>query len=944
MQPVSDQESVFAFRIWLRTRDSAEWEPGHDLLVQVDDGGIVVLEQLSWDTVDGALTTIGFAPDMASCRGHGRTGNGDVVQVRGELRGRTKAGGVRHYEFDAEPDDGPAGRLRVLIDDGAGAPLRSVTWRDRTGGSCSVALRSASPSGNADVSDLVSFVWVSAEHPAADEVAANLVDGTSSKWFAPHDRAVLEFEFPQPIAVDRYALTSANDADDRDPARWTLRGSADGLRWRTLDTRADQSFADRHQSRTYRIAEPGAYAHYRLDIDDTNGSPDVQLEAVRFLAESSGFTGYRQRAGQAPVAYRGVRVARESPSTPAEPLPDGSPGRRMRLLPEYDSLPAGTELVSPSGRYALRYDSGGVPVVADRTTHQIVWRAGDDEQHPAAGELRLSGSVQVELRNGEVWHSAVADVRAKSLVVTDEGELELLDDIGVGVYNSRHGFVGSQPVFRDSAPVADITLKRFLYGVNTKGAVARTVRREPDGSLWGSELTMSYSVASPPLARWLEQEGTVLTWRQVPTTQGTDLEPCLLDAAGNLLWRRGSARSSTTPPPAEPHDHGGPAMGPGSRLRRQSLTSPSGSHTLQHHDNGNLALYCNAVHSPVWTTGTDWAGDGWADLDRNGDLVLRTSCGAPVWRSGTADLGAVRLAVRDDGTVALLDAEGTAVWEAGEHGPCAATGHTPPRGAVLRRGQTLRTRSLTSDDGGTVLCHQPEQGVRLYGVDGIQLWYAEGADLALDPHGYLQVRGDGGSVLDQLAGPGDHLRVMSGGEIRLCAEDGTVVWREGRHVIDGTVTTASSHTVPPAALQALLNSSTTPIVRTDFSDHDAWETAWRDITALREYWDDEVVLDATLIAEPGFDGCTGENLAELLLPYADECDLVFVVDATTLASPEHPVLVLEIDPEHEPPRSFRATPNALLDVEIQLSLANMDWEDFSESADPDGILRESSAD
>ncbi|MER7974573.1 FUSC family protein, partial [Streptomyces sp. NPDC096080] len=31
-----------------------------------------------------------------------------------------------------------------------------------------------------------------------------------------------------PVPVDRYVLTSANDAPDRDPAAWTLRGSADG--------------------------------------------------------------------------------------------------------------------------------------------------------------------------------------------------------------------------------------------------------------------------------------------------------------------------------------------------------------------------------------------------------------------------------------------------------------------------------------------------------------------------------------------------------------------------------------------------------------------------------------------------------------------------------------------------------------------------------------------
>ncbi|MEK8143735.1 hypothetical protein NKH18_22125 [Streptomyces sp. M10(2022)] len=106
----------------------------------------------------------------------------------------------------------------------------------------------------------MSVVWASAEHRDAGEVAANLVDASAGKWFAGHNRASLEFELAQPVAVDRYVLTSADDAPDRDPAAWTLRGSADGHLWRTLDIRSGQSFAERHRSRTYRIAEPGATA------------------------------------------------------------------------------------------------------------------------------------------------------------------------------------------------------------------------------------------------------------------------------------------------------------------------------------------------------------------------------------------------------------------------------------------------------------------------------------------------------------------------------------------------------------------------------------------------------------------------------------------------------------------------------------------------------------
>jgi hypothetical protein len=510
------------------------------------------------------------------------------------------------------------------------------------------------------------------------------------------------------------------------------------------------------------------------------------------------------------------------------------------------------------------------------------------------------------------------------------------------------GFAGPESAFEDSAPAAAITLTRYLQRKSKKGAVTQTVRREADGSL---RVTNSYgSWQLPiPLVRWLEQEGTVLSWRQLPSAQGTDLELCLTDSAGSLLWRNGSAISVTTPPPAVPHDYGGPALGLGSRLRRQSLTAPSGSHTLLHHNDGNLVLYCNSGHTPAWMTGTDWLGDSWVDLTPSGDLVLRTSCGAPVWQSGTADTGVERLTVGDDGSLALLDTAGTAIWQIHDHAPCTAGGNTPPRGSILRRGQILRNQSLTSADGDTVLQHQSGRGVGLFRA-GSQVWYAPGsraadAGLALDGAGAVQLLAGDGSVLVQLAGPGDHVAVVPGGEVRLCAGDGTVLWREGQYVIDGhdDIAATSARAVTPAALEALLNARSTPIVRTDFSDEDAWESAWRDITAPREYWDDDVVLDATLVALRAFEGWTGEELA-ILLSHAGKQGLVFAVDAVTLASPEHPVVVMETDPQREQPRSFRATPHALVDVETQLSIANMDWTDFSESADSDGILRTSTAD
>lgn len=386
MPVVSDEDRVFTFRVRRSAPGSAEWLPGPPLLVHVDDSGAVVPVRLSWSTADGGQYAVGFAPDMATCRGHYRTASGDIAEIRGELDDRraydaaeAADGGARAYVFathaeDARAGDGeaqggeaqggeaqggeaqggdgdrPARRLRLWIDDGGGSPLRSAAWTDASGNSCSVVLCSATPSGTADVTGLVTEVSASAEHPRAGEVAANLVAASTAKWFAPRRRATLDFRLASPTAVARYVLTSANDAADRDPSAWTLHGSADGQTWHALDSRSGVSFLDRHQSRTFRIAAPGAYDHYRLDITRTSGSPDLQLEAVRFLAEDgSRLVGHRQSSGQAPVAFRGTRVAWpprhwEAPPSAVAPggvqAPGAAPSAPAMDVAGYDGMEA----------------------------------------------------------------------------------------------------------------------------------------------------------------------------------------------------------------------------------------------------------------------------------------------------------------------------------------------------------------------------------------------------------------------------------------------------------------------------------------------------------------------------------------------------------------------------------------------------------------------------
>jgi hypothetical protein len=75
-------------------------------------------------------------------------------------------------------------------------------------------------------------------------------------------------------AVNAYTITSANDSPDRDPSGWQLEGSSDdGATWATLDTRANQTFANRFQTNSYVIPNCAAYGRYRLIVTSIAGVP-----------------------------------------------------------------------------------------------------------------------------------------------------------------------------------------------------------------------------------------------------------------------------------------------------------------------------------------------------------------------------------------------------------------------------------------------------------------------------------------------------------------------------------------------------------------------------------------------------------------------------------------------------------------------------------------------
>lgn len=124
------------------------------------------------------------------------------------------------------------------------------------------------------------------------------------------------------------------------------------------------------------------------------------------------------------------------------------------------------------------------------------------------------------------------------------------------------------------------------------------------------------------------------------------------------------------------------------------------------------------------------------------------------------------------------------------------------------------------------------------------------------------------------------------------------------------------------------------VLRTDFSDQAAWEQLCAEIRKpvgifrFLAYVDD---LDDAQYAD-----ITKEQLLQLLPPKYNH-SFIIVADRMTMTHGEHPLLIIDLFDDSK--RDFRAVPKQIQGIENNLSIANMDFEDFADNVDQDGIFR-----
>ncbi len=123
------------------------------------------------------------------------------------------------------------------------------------------------------------------------------------------------------------------------------------------------------------------------------------------------------------------------------------------------------------------------------------------------------------------------------------------------------------------------------------------------------------------------------------------------------------------------------------------------------------------------------------------------------------------------------------------------------------------------------------------------------------------------------------------------------------------------------------------LVRTDFNDGAAWEET--KAASLAENEDGfraylHVVDDATLSE------ATWQDLRRATRALEHRAAVLFIADRAALAG-DHPVQVVDLSSDSRPP--FRCLARELWGVDNNLNMANMEWEDYADNVESDGIYR-----
>jgi hypothetical protein len=145
------------------------------------------------------------------------------------------------------------------------------------------------------------------------------------------------------------------------------------------------------------------------------------------------------------------------------------------------------------------------------------------------------------------------------------------------------------------------------------------------------------------------------------------------------------------------------------------------------------------------------------------------------------------------------------------------------------------------------------------------------------------------------------------------------------------------------------------VIRACFADDSTWERIKKQVAAPQRdpLSGMEFTANVRFVDDPSFANLTSHDIVRSL-PADYPGYLVVVVDAQSNQGNDHSLLVVGFSPQGDDPKdferkpnqtpsedikSFRAIPSTIQSIENNLSIANMDFEDFRNAVSQDGIFR-----
>jgi len=122
------------------------------------------------------------------------------------------------------------------------------------------------------------------------------------------------------------------------------------------------------------------------------------------------------------------------------------------------------------------------------------------------------------------------------------------------------------------------------------------------------------------------------------------------------------------------------------------------------------------------------------------------------------------------------------------------------------------------------------------------------------------------------------------------------------------------------------------MIRTDFSSDEAWR---RVVEAALATSPEGFFANLHIVNDRRFEGKNPSVLAQAANSSSDHV-LLIIADDRTMNEPDAPLLCVDPIP---PGGQFRAIPQQIWGVENNVSIANMDFEEFASAVDTDGVFR-----